>query len=78
MATLFGQLVIIGGMQDGLLLNSIHQLVDGQWVEIDSMSSNRWWCLVVSPSPDEMMIAGGCEDSVEECVVKFTIFGEYF
>ena len=70
-ATLYGQLVIIGGMQDGSSVNSIHQLVDGKWVKIGSMSSNRWDCLVVSPSPDRMMIVGGvgAKDSVEECVV---------
>ena len=51
-------------------VNSIHQLVDGQWVEIGSMSRVRMWCLVVSPSPDKMMIVGGWgEDSVEECIV---------
>ena len=41
------------------------------------MSSGRWKCLVVSPSPDKMMIVGGYRervigvrtDSVEECVV---------
>ena len=71
-ATLYGQLVIIGGIQDGSIVNSIHQLVDGKWVKIGSMSSNRSDCLVVSPSPDRMMIVGGgwgAEDSVEECVV---------
>ena len=75
-ATLYGQLVIIGGIQYGSLVNSIHQLVDGQWVVIGSMSSNRSNCLVVSPSPDRMMIVGsGCGevgealDSVEECIV---------
>ena len=70
-ATLYEQLVIIGDMQDWSTVNSIHQLVDGQWVEIGSMSSNRRWCLVVSPSPDRMMIVGGlgAEDSAEECVV---------
>ena len=46
-ATLYGQLVIIGGGQDWSSVNSIHQLVDGQWVEIGSMSSNRGMCLVV-------------------------------
>ena len=67
-ATLYEQLVIIGGMS---LVNSIHQLVDGQWVKIGSTSSNRRECLVVSPSPDRMMIVGGlgAKDSVEECVV---------
>jgi hypothetical protein len=58
-ATLCGQLVIIGGKRDRSTVNSIHQLVDGQWVEIGSMSSDRCWCLVVSPSPDKMMIVGG-------------------
>ena len=73
-----GQLVIIGGSQDESLVNSIHQLVDGQWVKIGSMSSGRRLCIVVSPSPDKMMIVGGergggvigvATDSVEECVV---------
>ena len=77
-ATLCGQLVIIGGRR-GILssVNCIHQLVDGQWVEIGSMSSGRHDCLVVSPSPDKMMIVGGVRDHldfvivniVEECVV---------
>ena len=71
-ASLYGQLVIIGGWQDWSSVNSIYQLVDGQWVKIGSMSSDRSDCLVVSPSPDRMMIVGsgyGAEDSVEECVV---------
>ena len=76
-AALYGQLVIIGGMQGGSPVNSIHQLVDGKWVKIGSMSSNRNNCLVVSPSPDRMMIVGGIRaglispalDSVEECIV---------
>ena len=70
-ATLCGQLVIIGGSRGGSTVNSIHQLVDGQWVEIGSMSHGRWWCLVVSPSPDKMMIVSGvgAVNSVEECTV---------
>ena len=69
-ATLCGQLVLIGGMQGGSLVNSIHQLVEGQWVEIGSMTSGRWQCLAVSPSPDRILIVGGwgALDSVEECV----------
>ena len=65
-ATLSGQLVIIGGWQ-----GAIHQLVEGQWVEIGSTTSGRRWCLSVSPSPDRVMIVGGIgvADSVEECVV---------
>ena len=81
-ATLCGQLVIIGGintvdvMQDIPPVNSIHQLVDGRWVKIGSMSDGRRECWVVSPSPNRMMIVGGVGknygitfDSVEECVV---------
>ena len=79
-ATLCGQLVIIGGLRGRSSVDSIHQLVDGQWVEIGSMSGDRRWrCLVVSPSPDKMMIVGGLSegggvfgvttDSVEECVI---------
>ena len=64
-ATLCGQLVLIGGMQGGSPVNSIHQLVEGQWVDIGSMTSDRWFCLAVSLSPDRILIAS---DSVEECV----------
>ena len=72
-ATLCGQLVIIGGRRDGSSVNSIHQLVDGQWVNIGSMSSGRSECLVASPSPDKMVVVGGWDaftplDSVEVCV----------
>ena len=76
-ATLCGQLVIIGGRKDGSPVNSIHQLVDGEWVRIGSMASGRCYCLVASPSPDRIIIMGsayygselGAGDSVEECAV---------
>ena len=70
-ATLCEQLVTVGGRRGVSLVNSIHQLLDGQWVEIGSMSSGRSDCLVVTPSPDKMMIVGGLGalDRVEECVV---------
>ena len=74
--TLCGQLVIIGGQRDlpprGVsLVNSVHQLLKGQWVEICSMTSRRRWCLSVSPSPDKLMIVGGygALDNVEECTI---------
>ena len=69
-ATLCGQLVIIGGMRDESEVNSIHQLVDGQWVNIGSMSSCRKECLVAIPSPDKMVVVGGrgVLDSVEVCI----------
>ena len=74
-ATLSGQLVIIGGLLGGYQnespVETIHQLFDGQWVEIGSMSCDKRFCLVVSPSPDKMMIVGGGGgyNDVEECVV---------
>ena len=75
-ATLCRQLILIGGLtQDGSPVDSIHQLVDGQWVEIGSMATSRERCLVVSPSPDKIIIVGGLgedgfgQDIVEECVV---------
>ena len=74
-ATLSGQLVIIGGLQGLSPVNSIHKLVDGEWVRIGSMGSDRSFCLVASPSPDRIIIVGGrgadysAEDSVEECAV---------
>ena len=72
-ATLCGQLVLIGGSRM-LPVNSIHQLVDGQWVEIGSMATGRSWCLVASPSPDKIIIVGGHgahsrSQDIEECVV---------
>ena len=69
-ATLCGQLVIISDLQDSPV-NSIHQLVDGEWVRIGSMTSYRCLCLVASPSPDWTIIVGGlgAGDSVEECRV---------
>ena len=66
-ATLCGQLVLIGGRRGGLPVNSIHQLVDGQWVEIGSMTSERYYCLVASSSPDNIIIVA--DSTVEECVV---------
>ena len=69
-ATLCGQLVVVGGeRRDGSSVNSIHQLVHGQWVEIGSMATGRSSCLVVSPSPDKIIIVGGDGNIVEECIV---------
>ena len=74
-ATLCGQLVIIGGVQDLSPVNSIHQLVDGEWVRIGSMARDRWYCLVASPSPDRIIIVGGSgADSVEECAVVWCYY----
>ena len=73
-AILAGQLVCVGGTQGGGVStprdDSIHQLVDGQWVNIKTISSVRNLCLVVTPSPDRMLVVGGVtgssySDSVE-------------
>ena len=64
-ASLCGQLVIIGGEQDGSVVNSIYQLVDErEWVEIGYMSTAGKMCFVVNPSPSKIMIVNG--DIVEE------------
>ena len=78
-AILAEQLVCVGGRQgeSGLSLrdDSIHQLVDGQWVKIGSLSSARDLCLVVTLSPDRMLVVGGyteyysLSDSVVMCEV---------
>ena len=73
-AILAGQLVCVGGRggsggrspRD----DSIHQLVDRQWVKIGYLSIGRDDCLVVTPSPDKMLVVGGYpgfshSDSVE-------------
>ena len=74
-ATLCGQLVIIGGRnQDESAINSIHQLMDRQWIKTGAaMSSGRFWCLVASPTPEKMVVVGGKDsnrspiDRVEVC-----------
>ena len=81
-ATLSGELLIIGGEQHGSLVNSIYQLVKGQWVKICSMASGRKKCLSVSPSPDRVMIVGGYKDgrhkpSICYCVEEFVVDDSY-
>lgn len=74
-ATLCGQLVAIGGRQGWPSVKTVHQLIDGQWVEIGSITSPRNECLAVSSSPDTVVVVGGCcgthtcLDSVEVCTV---------
>ena len=72
-ATLCGQLVIVGGVRDGSLIDSIYQLLDRQWVEIGHMTRSRSWCLVASPFPNKIVIVGGqgALNVVEECIVSY-------
>ena len=69
-ATFCGQLVVVGGMKEGITTCSIHQLIDGEWVEIGSLSTARLECLVASVSADQMVVVGGEGElnSVEVCV----------
>ena len=69
-ASLCGELLSVSGGQYNAPSNPILQLVDGRWVKIGSTSCGSYMekCLVVSPSPDKMIIVGGIR-SVEECVV---------
>ena len=73
-----GQLVCVGGRRGGGYVSqrddSIHQLVDGQWENIGTISSGRQLCLVVTPSPERMLVVGGYtfssdSDSVEMYLV---------
>ena len=75
-ATLCGQLVKVGGVQFGSNIESIHQLLDGQWVEIGSMSSSRSLCLVVNPSPDKMIIVGGYGQEIHEYFFEYSAGGQ--
>ena len=66
-----GKLVVVGGRRSFLQVDSIYQFIDGEWVKIGSMSSGREACLLVTTSPDKMVIVSGIGggNSVEECVV---------
>ena len=80
-AILAGQLVCVVGRQGEMWGSprddSIHQLVDGQWVKIGSLSSARPrdFCLVVSPSPDRMLVVGGYTESlsISDSVVMYEV-----
>ena len=69
-ATLSGQLVLIGGLQHDSQVNSIHQLVDGQWVEIGLMDTKRSWCLVATLSSEKLIVVGGRYQYDELCAVE--------
>ena len=77
-ATLSGELVVVGGRQSFLQVNSIYHLIEGEWVKIGSMSSGREACFLVTTSPDRMVIVSGIGggNSVEECVVVSAVLLE--
>ena len=67
-ATLRGQLVIIGGVQDWMPVKSLYQLVHGSWVEIGSMYNGKKMCSVISLTQD-MIVGADEKDTFEELVV---------
>ena len=76
-ATICGHLIIVGGRSDRQPSNSvhqpsnfIHQLVNHEWVEIGSLASCRYRCLVASPSADKIIIVGGKGKGAQEKVEK--------
>lgn len=76
-ATLNGELIIIGGEErksGRILHNTIYQLLNGEWVEIDHVYQRRKQCLAVGPLHDKLFVIGGWAEYgkslvVEECIV---------
>lgn len=70
-ATLRGQVVLIGGCKVGepAVCSIIHQLVEDHWAEVGSTLLPRRESLTVSPSPDKVIVLGGvgAGNSVELC-----------
>lgn len=59
-ATLCGELVIVGGLlRAGSTVKSLHQLLDGEWVEICSQASGTERGLVASVSHKRIVMVGG-------------------
>ena len=57
-----GEFFIVGGRgrnDSGIRSSAIYQLWNNQFMEIGHMSEAKWACLVVTPSPDKMVVVGG-------------------
>ena len=67
-ASLSGELIIVGGWRLWSAVNSIHQLVDGQWKKIGAMANERCQCLLACIENKIIIVGGYDEDHVEECV----------
>lgn len=76
-ASLGKELVIVGGIRRLFsLVSSIYKLINGEWVEIGSMHSARYKCLVFTPIPESIIVVGGrgykgflALNTVERCTV---------
>ena len=78
--TLNGQLVIIGGLQDGSPTNCIYWLMDGKnWVKIGSAPCRRWQSFVVNQSSDMIVVVGGKEDfeSIDQSLYSVEVYSVY-
>ena len=67
-ATLNGTFVVVGGQfkDNKSIVKSIYQLVEGAWELIGNMSCERFSCLIVAPSPKELMIVGGFKNHARD------------
>lgn len=77
-STLCGQLVLVGGRRGvyGDPVDLIHQLVNEEWVEIGTMTRNRWDCFIFNPSPDKIIVVGGIYDRTRfpvSTIEEFTV-----
>ena len=67
-----GEFLIVGGRDNHVECSSaIYQLWNDQFVEVGHLSVGRRECLVVTPSPHEIMVVGGSgwfeiDDTMEE------------
>ena len=60
LASVCGEFFIVGGRDDsGKHSSAICQLWNNQFVEVGHMSEARCRCLVVTPSPQKMVVVGG-------------------
>ena len=60
-ATLYGNLIIIGGRQKKppTPVKDIYQLFNGEWEKIGCIASERSLCLAVTPSTEKVLIVSG-------------------
>lgn len=70
-AVLQDELVIVGGWKSSSSVSCVHQLIDNQWVQIDTVS-NGTECLIASTPADQLVIVGGDGGCGNVCVCSVT------
>lgn len=68
-ATLRDQPIVVSGWNSSAAASFVHQLINNQWIRIGTVS-NGSECLIVSPSPDQLVIVGG--EGATNCVCTCT------